>query len=322
MSSNTENKQEEKSPVDLSNLFQLQKNYLVGLGRKSQDEDIDEDIGRVQDQLDELNNNFKEAEENTKSVLVKQVEVEDLVKTENDRLHNKKKQIDTAIDSQQRAILLNESKRLRQHEYNRMLYYVIFALAVVFLLVIIQKRLPFIPDWLVSIIVVFTFFYCGIMVFNIYNDIQRRSKMNFNELQLDQPATQDEKRERELARGNLLGELTTGECQGPACCHPGTIFDKNKLQCVYDIQNLSLISDPEGTTYIRYDIDLYNMDGEKKYDISGNQVFDLDGNILAEIENDKLSNIIHDELETFSSFSKANKVVANSPNEYSNYSKI
>jgi predicted nucleic acid-binding Zn ribbon protein len=322
MSSNTEIKQEDKSPVDLSNLFQLQRNYLVGLGRKSQDEDIDADVERVQDQLDELHKDFKAAEENSQSVLVKQGEVDNIVKTENKRLHNKKQQIDSAIDSQQRAILLNESKRLRQHEYNRMLYYVIFALLVVFLLVIIQKRVPFIPEWLVSVIVVFTFFYCGIMIFNIYNDVQRRSKMNFNELQLDQPVTMDEKRERELARGNLLGELSTGECQGPACCHPGTVFDKNKLQCVYDIQNISLISDPEGTSYIRYDIDLYSMDGKKQYEISDNQVFDLDGNVLAEIENDKLSNIIHDELETFSSFSKANKVVANSPNEYSNYSKI
>ena len=146
--------------------------------------------------------------------------------------------------------------------------------------------------------------------------------MNFNELQLDQPATQDEKSERELARGNLLGQLSGGDCQGPACCHPGTVFDTNKLQCVYDIQSFSLISDPEGTTYIRYDIDLYNMKGEKKYDISGNQVFDLDGNVLAEIENDKLSNIIHDEVESFALFSKATNVVADSPNEYSNYSKF
>ena len=64
------------------------------------------------------------------------------------------------------------------------------------------------------------------------------------------------------------------------------------------------------------------MKGEKKYDISGNQVYDLDGNVLAEIENDKLSNIIHDELENFTLFSKGNNVVANSPNEFTNYSKI
>lgn len=322
MSTDKQTKQEDKGPVDLTNLFQLQKNYLLGLGRKSQDEEIDADIKNVQDQLDLLHNDLTEAEENSKSLLTKQEEVKSIVNAEKDRLQTEHTKVDSAIDSQQRAIMLNESKRLRQTEYNRMLYYVIFALGVIFLLVLIQRQIPFLPEWLVSVISALVLFYSGIMIFNINNEVQRRSKINFNELELEQPVSAEEKRERELARGNLLGELSAGECKGPACCHPGTVFDKNKLQCVYDIQNLSLISDPEGTTYIRYDIDLYNMKGEKKYDISGNQVFDLDGNILAEIENDKLSNIIHDELENFTLFSKANNVVANSPNEFTNYSKI
>jgi predicted nucleic acid-binding Zn ribbon protein len=322
MSSDKQTKQEDTGPVDLSSLFKLQKNYLLGLGRKSQDEDIDADVENVQDQLDLLHTDLTEAEENSKSVLVKQQEVQTIVDAEKDRLESEKTKIDSAIDSQQRAILLNESKRLRQTEYNRMLYYLIFALGIIFLLILIQKKIPFLPNWLVSVIIALVLFYSGIMAFNINNEIQRRSKMNFNELELQQPVTSEERRERELARGNLLGELAAGDCRGPACCHPGTVFDKNKLQCVYDIQNLSLISDPEGTTYIRYDIDLYNMKGEKKYDISGNQVYDLDGNILAEIENDKLSNIIHDELENFTLFSKGNNVVANSPNEFTNYSKI
>ena len=322
MTTNKQTKQEDKGPVDLTNLFQLQKNYLLGLGRKSQDEEIDADVKNVQDQLDQLHTDLIKADENSKYLLTKQAEVQSIVDAENNRLNAEKTKMTSAIDSQQRAILMNESKRLRQTEYNRILYYIIFSLGVIFLLFLIQRRIPFIPEWLSSIIIALVITYSAIMIFNINNEIQRRSKINFNELELEQPITAEEKSERELRKGNLLGELTVGECRGPACCHPGTVFDKNKLQCVYDIQNLSLISDPAGTTYIRYDIDLYNMKGEKKYDISGNQVYDLDGNILAEIKNDKLSNIIHDDLESFTLFSKANNIVANSPNEFSNYSKI
>ena len=76
-----------------------------------------------------------------------------------------------------------------------------------------------------------------IWCYNIYLEINNRSKLNYDELLLKSPkqlTPQQREREEEKARqsGNLLGSVNLMSCYGSDCCDTGTAWDTDKLMCI------------------------------------------------------------------------------------------
>ena len=225
------------SYLDLSGLLLVQSNYLNSLNTGN---DADQaKLTDIHDKLKILNDNYNSANTSSAQVLTNQDKVNDIVLAEKKRLELKKNDIDTAMDGQNRAVLLNNSFRKRYQEYTKMVIVVVITLVVFIGLVLLGRLLPIIPSFIIdlSCIIVITI---GIIVcYLIYVNILARDKVNFDELNLSNPvilSASDIAKSTAAAQasGNLLGSINLGYCVGAACCSDasGTVWDMSQSMCV------------------------------------------------------------------------------------------
>jgi hypothetical protein len=158
-----------------------------------------------------------------------------IVNTEQHRLQDKKSSIDNAITGQKRMIELNNSNRLRQQSYTKILVIFIIVLVLFVGIIMLSKALPFIPQVvfeLLSIIIISIGIY---MALYTYLDIQSRNNMNFDEL--DIPGLNNTALGNTIATGKGSGSLSnllygTNLCVENECCGPETVWDMPTNKCV------------------------------------------------------------------------------------------
>jgi hypothetical protein len=148
-------------------------------------------------------------------------------------------QSQAAVDSNDRMIFLNESYRKRQAEYNMLLLYVLLGTFIFLILVAIKRIFPFIPSALMDLLILILFFITLIFVAYKFFDIQRRYKLNFDELNipsniaLNNDVTSKET-QKNIEKGKLTDLVAAGSsssCVGASCCGADTIFDSATNKC-------------------------------------------------------------------------------------------
>lgn len=273
--------------LDLSGIFHIQKDYISGIS--TTDPALRSKVNAIQSQLDKLNKNFKDSTASTNVILDNQQDMLNIVDTEKQRLLMKKEQIDTSLEGKKRGVLLNDSYRQRFEQYTKIIIIVIFTLAIFIVLLMIGRNFPFIPSFILDLLSIILFIVCFFSVYFSLEDIYKRDKLNYNELDLQgpsilTPAEIEKKNKDEGKAGNLLGSINLGSCVGQACCSEGTKWDSSNNFCISE------------TAYLRKYGSIDTLATPAQYD--------------------------SEQFSTMSFVMNSNMVKPNSPNEYIGYSKI
>lgn len=195
------------------------------------------DLSGINNKITALESSVQTADDENNKLLLKQNEVKDILDAENNRIQRNINTIEDNLFSKKRAIEMNESQRLRTNEYNHILLIFVISLALIIAISITGRLLPFIPDIIPQILIVLIAAFSIIYIFQSYMKINSRSRVNFNELDLDGPnidTPQAIARNKEKASksGDLLGTISITGCKGAACCDIGTEWDQTALKCV------------------------------------------------------------------------------------------
>lgn len=225
------------SYLDLSGLLSVQSAYLTSLNPQNP---VDQSkLADMNQQLSILNNNYTAANVSGTQVLTNQDKVNAIVLAEKQRLELKKNDIDTALDGQKRAILLNDSFRKRYQEYTKMIIIIVITLVIFIGVIMLGRLLPIIPSFIIDISCVLVIAIGLVMSYLVYMNIVSRDKLNFDELSLSNPSvpSKSDIASSTLAAqssGNLLGSINLGYCIGAACCSDasGTVWDPSQSMCV------------------------------------------------------------------------------------------
>jgi len=227
--------------TDLNGLVALQKEYLRVLKETPDDLDLDLKITKLQTELESAYASLETANVSSNNVLTHQKDVADIVDTEKNRLLLKKQSIDNALVGKKRAIELNDSYQKKQAEYNKIKYAWVIALAISVILVISKKNFEFLPSFMFDLFTILVLFGASIYTISILIEVSRREKINFNKLDLPDPAARTAAELQSAAKaaskeegGDLLGGMNLYGCVGSYCCSPGTKWENDISKCVHD----------------------------------------------------------------------------------------
>ena len=227
--------------TDLNGLVALQKEYLKVIESNPVNPDLDLKITKLQSELESAYASLETANVSSNNVLTHQKDVTDIVDTEKDRLLRKKQSIDNALVGKKREIELNDSYQKKQAEYNKIKYAWVMALAISVILVISKKNFEFLPSFMFDVLTILVLFGASIYTISILIEVSRREKINFNKLDLPDPAARTAAELQAAAKaaskeegGDLLGGMNLYGCVGSYCCSPGTKWENDISKCVHD----------------------------------------------------------------------------------------
>ena len=227
--------------TDLNGLVTLQKEYLKILENKPNDPELTTKVAQLQTELESAYASLETSNISSSNVLTHQEDVADIVDTEKDRLLIKKQSIDNALVGKKRAIELNDSYQKKQAEYNKIKFAWVIALAISVILVISKKTFVFLPSFMFDLFTILVLLGASIYTISILIEVSRREKINFNKLDLPDPAARTAAELQAAAKaaskeegGDLLGGMNLYGCVGSYCCSPGTKWDNDITKCVHD----------------------------------------------------------------------------------------
>jgi len=246
--SNGENENEGK--FDLSGVFQVQQNYLTDLSDSYPNVNNAPVIAKyvldLQDKSKEVNTSYQNADTSASAVLTQQNDMIDIVSKEQKRLDEKKFLIDQAEMGEQRKVLLTNSNRLRAAEYTKIILCAVAGLVIHVVLRVIKQKLVEEPstqniDTLFIILHLVNILVWTISMFYIYVNIQARSHINFNELELPPPSLTGYSTPATANYNNLFKDL--GVCVEESCCGSDTKWDSGSGKCQESFSDYSALGD-------------------------------------------------------------------------------
>lgn len=167
------------------------------------------------------------------NALTKQTNIMDMVKSENQRLIDKKNTIDQAVENQKRIIYFNDNSRKVSSAWLRIIITITIALGALFLVRIVYFH-EYLPDMLFNVLVVAIISITILVVFNYYKGIRARDNYNFDELRLKPPPMTDPN--ANSAPSSTISPSAT--CIGSQCCiiatdtDPGTHWNPILGKCM------------------------------------------------------------------------------------------
>lgn len=226
---------------DLSGVFQVQQNYLTDLSNSYPNVNnaplIAKYVLDLQNKVSDVTKSYENADTSADNVLTEQNDMIDIIKTEQDRIDLKKEHIDQAVMEQKRKALLTESSRLRNAEYTKIILVLVICIVIHILLVVAYKHffeepVPSNVFTMFALAHLFNFAIWTITAFYMYVNIQARSQINFNELNLPPPNTTDSQSSTPATAdyNNLFKDL--GLCYAEGCCGPNTQWIKDTGECI------------------------------------------------------------------------------------------
>lgn len=172
-------------------------------------------------------------------MISQQKDVKRILDAENARIQANIQTIDESLFTQKRIVEFNENQRLRTQHYNEILSTFILAACFILVILVAFRQIPFLPDYISTVIIIIIGSAAFIRIFNLYNSLQRRSIIDYNKLDLgkraeDSPAQIAAKRALAAKSGDLLGSVDIDGCGGPACCDTsnGVKWDDTSKKCV------------------------------------------------------------------------------------------
>ena len=182
--------------------------------------------------LSNIYNSIVHQDSKLDATLTKQSQVNNLLNAEIDRLEEKETQIKEAQDGQKRVLMLNESYRMRQAEYTKLIIASVFVFAIVILIKYTRAFFDVLPDAVYTLIHIILFSALIIYAMLIYVNVSSREKTNFNRLDIPTPdvvkSAEDKRRQKRKDAGYLTGISDSELCRGAACCSDGQIFTGGK----------------------------------------------------------------------------------------------
>ena len=167
------------------------------------------------------------------NALTKQTSIMDMVKSENQRLADKKTTIDQAVENQKRIIYFNDNTRKVSSAWLRIIIAITIALGALFVVRVIYHH-GFLPDMLFNVLFIVIISITILLVFTYYKDIRARDNYNFDELRLKTPYMSDPNKQSSPA--SSIAPLAT--CIGSQCCiiatdeDPGTYWNPILGKCM------------------------------------------------------------------------------------------
>ena len=170
------------------------------------------------------------------NALTKQTAISEIVTTENNRLKEKQKTIDAAIENQKRIIYFNDNSRKIYSAYLVLILTATITLGIVYLIRVIHINTgEYIPEVIFNILFIATISTGLLILWRVYFNIRARDNYNFDELKLTAPHIAEPS---STSSGSGLGGAIMG-CIGPQCCTlateetPGTKWDAGLGKCVF-----------------------------------------------------------------------------------------
>jgi hypothetical protein len=154
-----------------------------------------------------------------------------ILDTEIKRIQSKKSNIDEGEQNAKRMLRLNRSYRDKQKMYLILMMMCILIVGVSLVLIFLQDRLGMgegLFDWIIVAIVA-----VGIIsAYYLYQDIQRRDRIDFDKLS-DSALLPPDKIKESKDKSQTLTDFAMSICRGAECCGPGYKYDPNASpQCV------------------------------------------------------------------------------------------
>ena len=111
---------------------------------------------------------------------------------------------------------------------------------VIVVMVIGFRMLPFLPEFISYTLILIVGVAAAIKIFMLYSNLQARSHLNYNELDLDKPAIDtpeqvQQKQEEAAKSGDLLGSIDIGGCRKAECCDLSNniVWNATSRKCTY-----------------------------------------------------------------------------------------
>ena len=253
--SNNEN-DNNKGNFDLSGVFHVQNKYLTDLSNSYPNVNnaplVANYVLDLQEKMKKTTDSYKKANTSANNVLTEQNKVIDIVAEEQERLEKKKFLIDQAETEERRKALLTESNRLRKAAYTKLILIMILCIVihiVLFLCVrfFFEEPIDSSINTIFVLLHIFNFAIWTLVAFYIYIDIQSRSHINFNKLELPPPALLGNNSAPAVSDySNLLKDL--GLCYSDNCCGEKTVWDDKSGVCTSKTITSTPESSPEGST--------------------------------------------------------------------------
>lgn len=202
---------------------------------------------------------------NTNDVLIKQKDMIQIIDNENNRLQEKKQNVDNALEGQQRLITLNNSYRLRYADYIKILIIITISISIFVFVSLARKYIPFFPEVIYNITLILLIPITIIVLYYKYIQLISHNKLYYDELEFTPPkmlSEEDKLKEKVAYKTNLLksGDILGGleGCVGAQCCSGNTIWDSGNSVCVVKPNN--------GFTTIDYAL----LNGEINFKLNNN----------------------------------------------------
>lgn len=164
------------------------------------------------------------------------LDISGIVHNEQARLDKKATGIKTALSSQNRIILLNQSYASRMKEYSFMIMIIAMTIVTIVSILVIKDILP---ASLVNILIVLVGGGGGIWALYIYYGIQQRDNVDFDKIYSTPPKsamdTSGNAFTDNINAGNIsyaLGLTTNDVCTGNSCCPPNFVYSSDLNVCV------------------------------------------------------------------------------------------
>jgi len=190
-------------------------------------------LSSTNEQLYKVYTNLSELSGVQVNALTKQTNIMDMVKSENQRLLNKKNTIDQAVENQKRIIYFNDNSRKVSSAWLRIIITITIALGALFLIRVISHH-GFLPDMLFNVLAVAIISISILVVFNYYKGIRARDNYNFDEIRLNPPKMSDPN--KDSTPSSSISPMST--CIGSQCCiiatdeDPGTHWNPILGKCM------------------------------------------------------------------------------------------
>ena len=152
---------------------------------------------------------------------------------EADRLMDKKRNIDDALQGQNRMISLNDSYVKKYAKYNQIVMVIVLVILAILGAILLPTYLPFIPSFIGDLIIILAVAIGAISIFMIYIGIQARDPLYFDKLNIPAPSIKDiSDNALDMSLNSIQTGLLGGMCIGQDCCTDPAQFINSKGKCV------------------------------------------------------------------------------------------
>lgn len=160
----------------------------------------------------------------------------EIIKTEKERLEQKKDNIESRKQNAERMILLNQTYQLKQKKYLILIMIFVFTFAICSVLLFIQNRLRY-ENYMIEVLLIVVLVIGVISAYYTYDDIMARDKIDFNKLSMNDVKITNPEKEQERIQEirkeqGKISAYNQGTCYGQSCCDDiGTAWDPETGKC-------------------------------------------------------------------------------------------